>query len=172
MEELEIGRRLNPHLDLIELPKSREEQVFSEAVADGLSKPQKNLPCRYFYDLAGSKLFEQICELPEYYLTRTEQKIFEDNSSDIINALGSELAIVEFGSGNSVKTRLLINAALNRQEHLHYIPIDISSLVSCKPPRKRCWVKSINSRLPRSPPNILTPSRLFPTWVDLACFFS
>ena len=80
-----------------------------------------------FYDLAGSKLFEQICELPEYYLTRTEQKIFEDNSTDIIDALDYELAIVEFGSGNSVKTRLLINAALNRQEHLHYIPIDISS---------------------------------------------
>ncbi|MDE0504589.1 MAG: L-histidine N(alpha)-methyltransferase, partial [Candidatus Poribacteria bacterium] len=64
---------------------------------------------------------------PEYYLTRTEQKIFEDNSTDIIDALGHELAIVEFGSGNSIKTRLLINAALKRQKHLHYIPVDISS---------------------------------------------
>ena len=127
MEELGIKRRLTSGLDLIELPRSREEQVFSQAVADGLSKSQKSLPCRYFYDLAGSKLFEQICELPEYYLTRTEQKIFEDNSTDIIDALGHKLAIVEFGSGNSVKTRLLINAVLNRQEHLHYIPIDISS---------------------------------------------
>jgi L-histidine N-alpha-methyltransferase len=127
LEELGIKRRLTSGLDLIELPRSREEQVFSQAVADGLSKSQKSLPCRYFYDLAGSKLFEQICELPEYYLTRTEQKIFEDNSTDIIDALGHKLAIVEFGSGNSVKTRLLINAVLNRQEHLHYIPIDISS---------------------------------------------
>jgi dimethylhistidine N-methyltransferase len=127
LEELGIKRRLTSGLDLIELPRSREEKAFSQAVVDGLSKPQKCLPCRYFYDLAGSKLFEQICELPEYYLTRTEQKIFEDNSTDIIDALGHKLAIVEFGSGNSVKTRLLINAVLNRQEHLHYIPIDISS---------------------------------------------
>ncbi len=127
MEELQINRRLAPSLDLIELPTSREERAFSQAVADGLSKPQKSLPCRYFYDLAGSKLFEQICELPEYYLTRTEQEIFKDNSTDIIDALDCELAIVEFGSGNSVKTRLLIDAVLNRQVHLHYIPIDISS---------------------------------------------
>jgi dimethylhistidine N-methyltransferase len=127
LEELQTKRRLAANLDLIELPRSCEEKAFSQAVVDGLSKPQKCLPCRYFYDLAGSKLFEQICELPEYYLTRTEQKIFEDNSTDIIDALGHKLAIVEFGSGNSVKTRLLINAVLNRQEHLHYIPIDISS---------------------------------------------
>ena len=127
MEELQVQHRLTLHLNLIELPRSHEERAFSQAVADGLSKPQKSLPCRYFYDLAGSKLFEQICELPEYYLTRTEQKIFEDNATDIIDALGHELAIVEFGSGNSIKTRLLINAALNRQKHLHYIPVDISS---------------------------------------------
>ena len=127
MEELQIKNRLASNIDLIELPRSREEQAFSQAVADGLSKQQKSLPCRYFYDLAGSKLFEQICELPEYYLTRTEQKIFVDHSNDIIDAVGHELAIVEFGSGNSVKTRLLISAALNRQEHLHYIPVDISS---------------------------------------------
>ena len=127
MEELQINSRLVSNLNLIQLPRSVEEQAFSQAVSDGLSKPQKSLPCRYFYDLAGSKLFEQICEVPEYYLTRTEQKIFENNSTDIIDAVGHELAIVEFGSGSSIKTRLLINAALNRQEHLHYIPIDISS---------------------------------------------
>ena len=127
MEELQLNRRLTASLDLIKLPRNREERAFSQAVADGLSKQQKSLPCRYFYDLAGSKLFEQICELPEYYLTRTEQKIFEDYSTDIINALGHKLAIVEFGSGNSIKTRLLINTALNRQKHLHYIPIDISA---------------------------------------------
>ena len=127
MEELQVQHRLTSHLTLIELPRSHKERAFSQAVADGLSKQQKSLPCRYFYDLAGSKLFEQICELPEYYLTRTEQKIFDDNSTDIIDALGHELVIVEFGSGNSIKTRLLINAALNRQQHLHYIPVDISS---------------------------------------------
>lgn len=124
---MQINRPSASNLNLIEPPKSREELAFSQAVADGLSKPQKSLPCRYFYDLDGSKLFEQICELPEYYLTRVEQKIFEDNATNIIDALGHELVIVEFGSGNSIKTRLLINAALNRQKHLHYIPIDISS---------------------------------------------
>ncbi len=127
MEELQTKCRLAANLDLIELPKSLEEQEFSDAVADGLSKSQKSLPCRYFYDLPGSKLFEQICELPEYYLTRTEQKIFEGHSTDIIDSLDRELAIVEFGSGNSAKTRLLIDAALSRQKRLRYIPIDISA---------------------------------------------
>ena len=111
----------------IELPRDQEEGNFTSEVVEGLSLPQKILPCRLFYDADGSQLFEQICKLPEYYLTRTEQKILEDNVSEIIDAVGHNLALVEFGSGSSVKTRLLIDAALDCQRNLHYTSVDISS---------------------------------------------
>ena len=114
-------------VNFIELPRDQEEKNFTSAVVEGLSQPQKTLPCRLFYDAAGSQLFEQICKLPEYYLTRTEQKILEDNVSEMIDTVGHNLALVEFGSGSSVKTRLLINAALNCQRNLHYTSVDISS---------------------------------------------
>lgn len=114
-------------VNFIELPRDQEERNFINAVVEGLSQPQKILPCRLFYDAAGSHLFEQICKLPEYYLTRTEQKILEDNVSEMIDTVGHDLALVEFGSGSSVKTRLLINAALNCQKNLHYTSVDISS---------------------------------------------
>ena len=127
LDNLAVKQRLTGRIDLIESPQTRREQAFCSAVAEGLSKSQKRLPCRYFYDLIGSQLFEQICDLPEYYLTRTEQTILENHAPNIIQSIGHETAMVEFGSGNSVKTRLLVDAALDCQERLHYIPIDISS---------------------------------------------
>jgi dimethylhistidine N-methyltransferase len=93
----------------------------------GFPAPQKTLPCRFFYDDAGSHLFERICQLPEYYLTRTEQKILEDRAPKMIAAAGGDLALIEFGSGSSCKTRILLDAVLDRQRRLHYTPIDISS---------------------------------------------
>ena len=112
---------------LIEVPGNYKEKALSSVVAEGLSKRQKSLPCRFFYDEVGSELFEQICKLPEYYLTRTERKILELNACEIIEAVGHDVTLVEFGSGNSAKTRLLVDAAFKRQNHVHYIPIDISS---------------------------------------------
>lgn len=100
---------------------------LAEVVAEGLSKPQKSLPCRLFYDADGSALFEQICTLPEYYLTRTEQSILDEFATDILGAVGSEISFVELGSGSSRKTRRLISAALARQSALHYTAIDISA---------------------------------------------
>ena len=114
-------------VNFIELARDPGEGNFSSAVVEGLSQPQKRLPCRLFYDTDGSQLFEQICKLPEYYLTRTEQKILEDNVSEMIDAVGHNVALVEFGSGSSVKTRLLINAAFDCQKNLHYTSVDISS---------------------------------------------
>ena len=94
-----------------------------EEVLEGLQQPQKTLPCKYFYDEQGSKLFDAICELPEYYLTRTELGIMEAHVAEMATALGPELQLVEPGSGSSLKTRLLL-------EHLHrpvaYVPVDIS----------------------------------------------
>ena len=94
---------------------------FFEAIA-GLSRPQKTLPFKFFYDEQGSKLFNDICELEEYYPTRTENQILRDNIGEITDLIGGGCRLVEFGSGTSAKTRHLLT-------HLHgmsgYIPIDI-----------------------------------------------
>ena len=113
-------------LQYIEVPPTVRALPFCAVTADGLSADRKWLPCRFFYDRAGSELFERICDLPEYYLTRTERAILQRSAPEIIAAAGPEIAIVEFGSGSSAKTRLLLQAALDRQKRLHYAPIDIS----------------------------------------------
>jgi len=93
-------------------------------VINGLSKPQKSLPSKLFYDEKGSQLFDEICELEEYYPTRTEIKIMSDNIEEIASYIGDDCLLVELGSGSSVKIRLLI-------DHLPtlsaYVPVDISS---------------------------------------------
>lgn len=93
-----------------------------EAVA-GLSRPQKTLPCKFLYDEAGSSLFNEICELEEYYPTRTENQILRDNIGEIARLIGSECRLVEFGSGSSTKTRHLLDRLPSVSG---YIPIDIS----------------------------------------------
>ncbi len=95
---------------------------LSEAVA-GLSQPQKTLPCKFLYDEEGSRLFNEICELDEYYPTRTENQILSDNIDEIASMIGSECRLVEFGSGSSTKTWHLLTH-LDRMSG--YIPIDIS----------------------------------------------
>src|SRR5207253_123497 len=99
-----------PNLNLITVPASHQPETLVALVASGLSRPQKSLPCRLFYDATGSQLFERICGLPEYYLTRTEHRILEDHAAEIVATAGDDVALVEFGSGSSCKTRLLIEA--------------------------------------------------------------
>jgi dimethylhistidine N-methyltransferase len=97
-----------------------------DTVYSGLSAEPKRLPPRLFYDREGSDLFEEITDLPEYYPTRTEQAILEENADEIVGMAGGPIAMIEFGSGSSRKTRVLIEAALRRQKRLDYAPIDIS----------------------------------------------
>jgi L-histidine N-alpha-methyltransferase len=99
---------------------------FAEDVRRGLTSTPKVLHPKYFYDALGSRLFEAICELPEYYLTRTEAEIFAAHAGEIASALDGRLRLVELGSGDAQKTRLLIEAVLARQDELDYLPIDIS----------------------------------------------
>jgi L-histidine N-alpha-methyltransferase len=112
--------------------KIREQEIsvdadFARHVRDGLSGKNKQLDPRYFYDEPGSRLFEEICEQPEYYPTRTESSILSEQGSSIVDAAGDgKIALVEFGSGSSTKTRILIREILARQKELHYFPIDIS----------------------------------------------
>jgi L-histidine Nalpha-methyltransferase len=108
---------------------------FADDVRLGLSKEPKSLAPKYFYDALGSQLFEAICLLPEYYLTRAETEIFQSHAAEIVAPMYAALApsgsvgIVELGSGSSVKTRLLIEAIRARQDRLHYRPIDISATI-------------------------------------------
>ena len=95
-------------------------------VISGLSKQPKTLPAKYFYDDHGSELFEQICDLPEYYLTRTETLILRNCANEIAGITGA-CEIVELGSGSAVKTRILLDAYKEMNYPLHYLPIDISA---------------------------------------------
>lgn len=119
--------RPDTRFDFLEVPLSHKPQPFCAAVTEGLAQFPKTLPCRFFYDKIGSELFEQICELPEYYVTRTERALLEQRAPEMIEAAGDNLALMEFGSGSSHKTRLLLEAALKRQPSLHYVPVDISA---------------------------------------------
>ena len=95
---------------------------FRHDVLTGLAQPQKAIPPKYFYDERGSKLFEAICELPEYYPTRTEMAIMERCIGEVVRRLGSDTQLVEFGSGAGVKTRLMIE----RLEPSLYVPVEIA----------------------------------------------
>ncbi len=99
------------------------EDSFRDAVLAGLARPRKAIPCKYLYDERGSALFEQICRLPEYYPTRTEIKILQENAEDIAAQVGPHARIIEFGSGASHKARILLQA-LDRP--LAYLAVDIS----------------------------------------------
>jgi dimethylhistidine N-methyltransferase len=92
-------------------------------VLAGLAASRKYLPCKYFYDQTGSELFEKITALPEYYPTRTERAIMETHAAEMAALLGRRCLLVEYGSGSSTKTRLLLDQLC---EAAGYVPIDVS----------------------------------------------
>lgn len=96
--------------------------AFRADVLAGLAEDQKAIPARWFYDDAGSALFENITQLPEYYPTRAETEILTDRAAEIADLIGEGRAVVEFGSGSSVKTPLLLSACRPSA----YVPLDIS----------------------------------------------
>ena len=99
------------------------EESFRDAVLGGLTRRAKSIPCRFLYDERGSALFEEICELPEYYLTRTEMAILGDCVDEIGALTGRHAQLIEFGSGASRKVRLLLEALSDPGA---YVAIDIS----------------------------------------------
>lgn len=96
---------------------------FLRDVIRGLSQPSKAIPCKYFYDEQGSTLFDRICETDEYYATRSELEIMRENASAIAYQIDRHAMLVEYGSGSSVKTRILLDV-LN--DPAAYVPVDIS----------------------------------------------
>ena len=96
---------------------------FRDAVLDGLSRPRKELPCRFLYDQRGSDLFEAICETPEYYPTRTEIGILETHARDMAALIGPDATLIEFGSGAGRKVKLLLRAM---ERPMAYVGIEVS----------------------------------------------
>jgi L-histidine N-alpha-methyltransferase len=102
-----------------------EERSLAEDVLDGLTKPFKELPPKHFYDTRGAELFDRICELPEYYPTRTERAILQSHAEQIAVATGAS-ELVELGSGTAAKTRVLLDALHSAGTLARYIPVDVT----------------------------------------------
>ncbi|HMH63997.1 MAG TPA: L-histidine N(alpha)-methyltransferase, partial [Rhizomicrobium sp.] len=98
-------------------------ESFADTVLTGLHKAPKEIACKYFYDDAGSRLFDAICELPEYYQTRTEVALLTRHAPEIAALMGRDVEIVEYGAGSLRKVRILLDAAENPYA---YTPLDIS----------------------------------------------
>ena len=101
------------------------EGDFATDVRRGLLADQKFLPPRWFYDDVGSALFDTICFLPEYYVTRAESEVLAGNADEIADAFGPHARLVELGSGTARKTRILLDAITARQRDLEYVPVDV-----------------------------------------------
>jgi len=112
---------------------------FRRDVLRGLQAPQKQVPSKYFYDAQGAQLFDKICELEEYYPTRTELSIMHRSGADMASRLGERCLLAEFGSGSGLKTRYLLEQLT---EPAAYVPIDIS--------RKQLWqtAEALDKRFP------------------------
>jgi dimethylhistidine N-methyltransferase len=107
---------------------------FAAEVRDGLTKPgQKELPSKYLYDTLGSKLFEVISELPEYGLTRADERLLRAHAQEIVQQIPGDVVLCELGSGSGRKTRWILEA-LSRRRHTYYFPIEISpsALAVCR----------------------------------------
>jgi dimethylhistidine N-methyltransferase len=109
------------------LVKREPRAGLAEDVRRGLSSQPKRFLPKYFYDQLGSQLFEAICLLPEYYLTRAENEILEQYADEIVSSVEGETTLLEMGSGSASKTRLIIEALLRKQRELLFIPVDISA---------------------------------------------
>jgi L-histidine N-alpha-methyltransferase len=111
--------RIDSHLD------GTQERSLAEDVLDGLTRPFKELPPKHFYDARGAELFDRICELPEYYPTRTERAILESSAQDLAELTGA-VELVELGSGTAAKTRLLLDALHAAGTLRRYVPMDVT----------------------------------------------
>ena len=100
--------------------------TFCHDVVEGLGAKPKTLPCKYFYDARGSELFEKICETPEYYITRTEIALLNAHIDEIVELLGPNVRLIEFGSGAGKKIRILLE---NLPSIAFFILIDISKTI-------------------------------------------
>ncbi len=117
-------------LELYRLEQQDLLDTFAEDVLSGLSAPNKYLLPKYFYDDAGSQLFDRITETPEYYPKRVEKQLLADIMPDLVKATGGGLeALIELGSGTSEKTHILLKSLISAGNHFRYVPIDVSEII-------------------------------------------
>jgi len=115
----EASIRIDSHLD------GTHERSLADDVLDGLTRPFKELPPKHFYDARGAELFDQICDLPEYYPTRVERAILEERAEELARLTGA-VELVELGSGTAAKTRVLLDALYAAGTLERYIPVDVT----------------------------------------------
>ena len=118
-----IGARPVVNQENTSLVAAAAKETFREEVLVGLSRSSRHLPYKFFYDERGAQLFQQICELPEYYITRTEIEILRLHGSEMAKALGPQIELIGLGTGAGTKTRILLEELDNPAV---YVPIDIS----------------------------------------------
>lgn len=127
MSQIRLAHYRDERLIIRNLVTCDPQSGFAEEVRQGLTAIPKRLSPKYFYDQLGSQLFEAICLLPEYYLTRAENEIFERYADEIVGSVQGCSTLMEMGSGSASKTRLLIEALLRKHTELVFIPVDISA---------------------------------------------
>ena len=128
--ELEYTKHVvSERLCYYEPHKNKLQKTFVQELSSSLNQKQKSINPKFFYDEKGSKLFEEICELPEYYLTRTEINILTQLYEKLPPHLNGDFRLVELGSGSAKKTRMLISILEKLQRHVEYFPIDISNIL-------------------------------------------
>lgn len=109
------------------LPAAQRQASMAQLVAEGLRQPNKRLPPVLFYDARGSALFERICRLDAYYVTRTERALLAQHAAALVRRLHPAVTVAELGSGSSEKTDLVLEALLSTRARLRYVPVDISA---------------------------------------------
>ncbi|MBI5146876.1 MAG: L-histidine N(alpha)-methyltransferase [Thaumarchaeota archaeon] len=119
---------VGPNCVLIK-PLNPQQDDFATEISYGLTRKKKFIPSKYFYDANGSRLFEEICDLDEYYLTKKELEILSTIKDEMPKYFSQHSSVVELGSGSSIKTRHLFELLLENHSHVKYYPIDISDIV-------------------------------------------
>jgi L-histidine N-alpha-methyltransferase len=114
--------RIDSHLS------GADERSLADDVLDGLTRPFKELPPKHFYDARGAELFDRICELPEYYPTRAERSILQEQAEELARLTGAK-ELVELGSGTAAKTRVLLDALSDAGTLVRYVPVDVTERV-------------------------------------------
>jgi L-histidine N-alpha-methyltransferase len=117
----------SPRLVINDLTRRNGHAEFARDIRHGLSSNPKHLFPKYLYDEVGSRLFEAICEVDEYYLTRAEDQILRAHADEIVEEVPNCGTLIELGSGSAEKTRKIIEALLRRRDDLLFVPIDISA---------------------------------------------
>jgi L-histidine Nalpha-methyltransferase len=120
---------INSRLRYFKPASSKYEKTFAKEISFSLNQKEKSINPKFFYDIKGSAIFDKICELPEYYLTRIETELLKKIGSDLTKFISKDFRLVELGSGSAVKTRLLLDVLTNIQNKIEYFPIDISDIL-------------------------------------------